>query len=176
MKWYPRWKRSGGGFLNFNSLTTEENIMKAKISGAAICYEKLDKASDDQVVNVKWLRIGHTQTMSEGAAYNVTWVLKNSGALIPVPSTGPVVDYTINRAKLNEYFDQKTPFSPYFQARKQTGKVTRQLDNTLQAAAALATPESNIDDVEVIDNLLDAMAAAESVLNKIKRIAEAMHS
>lgn len=149
---------------------------KTKISGAAICYEKLDKAANDQIVNVQWLRRGFTHQMSEGAAYNVTWKLKQIGALVPIASTGNVTDFTIDRKVLNKYFEDVTPFSPYFQARKQTGKTARQLDNTLQVAAERATPESNIDDVEVIDNLLDAMAAAESVLNKIKRIAEAMHS
>ena len=151
-------------------------MTKPKISGAAICYEKLDKADDDQIVNVPWLRRGHGHHMSEGAAYNVTWVLKKYGALELINGTGVHARYKINRAKLNEYFDQYKPYSPYFKARREA-----KLDSSFQAyklktAAKVATPESNIDDVEVIDNLLDAMAAAESVLNKIKRIAEAMHS
>ena len=151
-------------------------MAKVTISGAALCYEKLDKASDDQIVSLPWLRKGISHKATEGAVYNVLWKLKGLGILIPVPSAGATVEYTIDRQKLNQYFDDFTPFSPYFQARKNTNKVVRKIDNTLKSAAQRATPESNIDDVEVIDNLLDAMAAAESVLNKIKRIAEAMHS
>ena len=153
-------------------------MTKPKISGAAICYEKLDKADDDQIVNVSWLRRGNTQHVTEGAAYNVTWVLKKYGALEIINGAGVNARYKINRIKLNEYFDQYKPYSPYFKARRETNKVIHNIDisNKLKTAAKAATPQSNIDDVEVIDNLLDAMAAAESVLNKIKRIAEAMHS
>jgi len=148
-------------------------------SGPHICADKIMIASATQSITTSWLRKGYEQQVTLPTASTCIHQLYKAGAL---KKTGRG-SYVAIPQKVEAYYKNVT-FHP---AQKSTIKKVQQSGYIGEAAPkrdvfsfaeedTSATPPVAHPDIDIINSLLDAIATAEPVLQKYKRMCEAAHS
>jgi len=154
-------------------------------SGPHICADKLLMATATQHVSTAWLRKGNEAQVTLATASNIIHLLKKYGGLVPAGHG----KYIPRPDKIESYYKDKK-FNP---AQKRTVQAVRESthqgaeqdnsgrdmfgDEKKEPASLRQSATSAVHpDIDVINSLLDAIALAEPVLQKYKRMCEAAHS
>ncbi len=162
------------------------NDSTEKVSGFATGLKLLLALPDNTQLTAQGMRKGHVREMSKSAAYNILWKLNNFGAVRKCQDEGRGV-YRVVRAELLNYVAQHDTRgrnasivrdAPPAKAGKR-GPHKKRKSATLQPTGSggkANTLESTVTgsqrqaDMDIIDNLLNAMAEAEPVLKRYKEM------
>lgn len=145
-----------------------------RMSGAHIVADMIRAAPATKIVNTKWLCDGTRGLyLSKTTAGGIIHKLKLAGILRSIGSG----NYMINKDRTHAYYKNKKFYAPY-KSRFITKDDSTQ---TIEPVRSILSTDDNapvIDtsDVDIINNLLNALAQAEPILQKYKKIIEAVHS